>query len=42
MKVIEEETEEEKPAEAAADEKPAETEEEKPAEAAADKKESDS
>jgi len=37
-KVIEEETEEEKPAEAAADEKPAETEEEKPAEAAADEK----
>ena len=41
-KVIEEETEEEKPAEAAADEKPAEPEEEKPAEAEADKKESDS
>ena len=37
-KVIEEETEEEKPAEPAADEKPAETEEEKPAEAAADEK----
>ena len=37
-KVIEEETEEEKPAEAAADEKPAEPEEEKPAEAAADEK----
>ena len=37
-KVIQEETEEEKPAEAAADEKPAETEEEKPAEAAADEK----
>jgi len=37
-KVIEEETEEEKPAEAAADEKLAETEEEKPAEAAADEK----
>ena len=37
-KVIEEETEEEKPAEAGADEKPAETEEEKPAEAAADEK----
>ena len=37
-KVIEEETEEEKPAEAAADEKPVETEEEKPAEAAADEK----
>ena len=37
-KVIEEETEEEKPAEAAADEKPAEPEEEKPAEATADEK----
>ena len=37
-KVIEEETEEEKLAEAAADEKPAEPEEEKPAEAAADEK----
>ena len=37
-KVIQEETEEEKPAEAAAEEKPAETEEEKPAEAAADEK----
>ena len=37
-KVIEEETEEEKPAEAAADEKQAEPEEEKPAEAAADEK----
>ena len=37
-KVIEEETEEEKPAEAAADEKPAEPQEEKPAEAAADEK----
>ena len=36
------EHEEEKPAEAAADEKPAEPEEEKPAEAEADKKESDS
>ena len=40
-KVIEEETEEEKPAEAAADEKPAETEEEKPAEAAADEKQAE-